>query len=537
MPSVSTLLSLGGNRGDVAAVLARAAGRLGSFLFDLRSSSLYRSQPVGFAEQPDFLNLVVAGSTNLSPHELLQKVQAVEMELGRTRPFPNAPRTLDIDILAYGELATESPALTLPHPRLDQRAFVLAPLAEVAPEWRHPVSGLTAAETLERRGPFERVERVGRFELKTEAGINDLRVSVQARTGAYQVRVARGLRKHLGALVREVTEAERVALISDQTVDRLHGDEAEGVLREAGIEVVRLTFPAGEQSKDRRAWAILSDRMVEHGLGRDAAVVALGGGVTGDLAGFTAATFMRGVPVVQVPTSLLAMIDAAIGGKTGLDTKHGKNLVGAFHPPRAVLVDPGYLDTLPDQELQGGLAEAVKHAAALDEGYFDWLGESAGLVVARDGEALLRLVTRSVEIKAGVVSRDEREAGARAVLNFGHTVGHALELASGYLIGHGRAVAAGMVAEAVMGERTGATEAGTADRLRRLLDRFGLPSGVPGDYDPRELVSLARQDKKTRRGRPEYALISRVGQPIPGWTSPVPDQVAADAIRACRLSL
>ncbi len=212
-------------------------------------------------------------------------------------------------------------------------------------------------------------------------------------------------------------------------------------------------------------------------------MIALGGGVVGDMAGFVAATFMRGIPVVQIPTTLLAMIDASIGGKTGVDTPAGKNVVGAFHPPRAVIVDPQTLATLPLEELRSGFAEALKHGVIADEGYFHLLEESApsllGDASLRDPELIDRVIERSVRIKADIVAADERESGARKMLNFGHTIGHAVELLSGFTLRHGEAVAVGMSLESEAAERAGIAAAGTTERIRYALHRSGLPSVTP----------------------------------------------------------
>ena len=240
-----------------------------------------------------------------------------------------------------------------------------------------------------------------------------------------------------------------------------------------------LVFPAGETNKTREQWAALTDALIDRGFGRDAGIVALGGGVTGDLAGFVAATYMRGVPILHAPTTLLAMLDASVGGKTGVDTTHGKNLVGAFHQPAAVVADPLTLLTLPDRDYRSGLAEAVKHAVVADAEQFGWLRTMAGAIGRRDPETVGELVRRSVAVKASIVEADERDAGRRAVLNAGHTVAHALEQATGYALTHGQAVALGLVAECAIGERMGTTAWGTGAEVAGLLERLGLPARTP----------------------------------------------------------
>lgn len=345
---------------------------------------------------------------------------------------------------------------------------------------------------------------------------------------AYEILVGEGVWESLPAILQRHCPAHRYAVITDDRVATLYAVRLSRTLHAAGHRADVFVFPAGEAHKTRETWALLSDAMLEAGIGRDAAVVALGGGVPGDVGGFIAATYMRGLPVVQVPTTLLAMIDASIGGKTGVDTPAGKNLIGAFHPPRAVLIDPDLLATLPDEHLRAGIAEAVKHAMVADTEYLAWIEDSAESLLAGDAEALAQLILRSVELKAEIVARDERESGPRKSLNFGHTVGHAVEALSEYRLLHGEAVAIGMVAEALAGEHLGVTARGTAERLRRLLVRLGLPTAVPLEMSPDAVVARTCGDKKARLGRTEYALVERVGVPATAagrWTTPVPDEV------------
>lgn len=335
----------------------------------------------------------------------------------------------------------------------------------------------------------------------------------------YEVRIGDGLLDHLAEHLAAACPAHRYAVIAD---DRVAGLYAERVLAGAGATGSRVnlfTFPAGEASKTRATWADLSDAMLDAGLGRDAAVLALGGGVVGDLAGFVAATFLRGVPLVQIPTTMLAMIDSSVGGKTGVDTRAGKNLIGSFHQPRRVIADTATLATLPPQEVRSGLAEAIKHGAIADAAYFEETEAAGRAILALDADALARLVARSVEIKAAVVGADEREAGLRKILNFGHTIGHAVEAASRFALLHGEAIAIGMVVEAVIGEAIGTTEPGTARTLERVLGRFGLPTTIPSGLAREGILELTRLDKKARRGKVEYALLERIGAVSPGTGS------------------
>jgi 3-dehydroquinate synthase len=352
-------------------------------------------------------------------------------------------------------------------------------------------------------------------------------VAVGAGTGTYPVLVGSGLLGRLPDLLLEYAPVHRYGFICDERVAELYGEASVARVRDAGLRADLFTFPMGEASKTRKTWSILTDRLLEAGLGRDAAVVALGGGVTGDLAGFVAATYLRGVPVVQVPTSLVAMIDASVGGKTGVDVRAGKNLVGAFHPPKVVIADPDTIATLPRAERAQGLAEAVKHGAVLDEAYYEALLDKADQLLDAEPTATRNAVFRSVEIKAKVVTKDERESGFRQVLNFGHTLGHALETASGYELRHGSAVAVGMILEARLGEAVGVTADGTADRLAEGLQRFGL-GGLSGyALNTDEVVGFLDTDKKVRKGRARYVLLERVGAAweSDGWSHPVPEGV------------
>lgn len=335
----------------------------------------------------------------------------------------------------------------------------------------------------------------------------------------YRVHVAPWLLDEVGRHVAQVAPAHTVVVVTDLHVAALQLPAVIGSLRHF-LPQARVLFRAitpGEQHKTRESWNALTDWMLEERCGRDTTVVALGGGVVGDLAGFVAATFMRGVPVVQVPTSLLAMVDASVGGKVGVDTPAGKNLVGAFHQPHAVLVDPTVLQTLDVAHRRAGLAEVIKHGIIADASYLQAaiaLGPS--LVDGRDmswhGDALARLVARSVEIKADVVREDEREGGLRQVLNFGHTFGHAIEAASGFSLLHGEAIAIGMVLESRLAEQLGVAEPGTTAVVRDALRGVGLPVDRPGDQAPSTLLDLMRVDKKARGGRIVFSLPAAIGR-------------------------
>ena len=329
------------------------------------------------------------------------------------------------------------------------------------------------------------------------------------------IEIAPGALDTLGARVSGRAPAHRVAIIADQTVAALYGERARASFGGGDPAPLLLTFPAGERHKTRQTWATLSDQLIAAGYGRDTVIVALGGGVTGDLAGFVAATYLRGVPFIQVPTTLLAMIDASIGGKTGVDTPAGKNLVGAFHHPTLVVADPQLLTTLPPRELRFGLAEAIKHGVIADAAYFSWIAAGLRQILhadAPDDVTQLHLVRRSIEIKVQVVRQDERESGLRKVLNFGHTIGHAIEQVTGYGVAHGEAIAIGMVAEALLAERLHLAESGLADAIATVCDAAGLPVRLPDGVSPAEVVTATRTDKKSRGGHVEFALPRALGE-------------------------
>ncbi len=348
----------------------------------------------------------------------------------------------------------------------------------------------------------------------------------------YPIRVGNGIRRSLPSLISGYVKAHRYAVMADERVAALYGREISEGLNRGGKKALLFTFPPGEGSKSREEWARLTDAMLEAGFGRDCAVVAVGGGVTGDLAGFVAATFMRGVPFVQVPTSLVAMIDSSVGGKTGVDVPSGKNLVGAFHPPRLVVVDPEVAVTLPRSERAQGLAEAVKHGAILDPVYLADLETNIPCVMNGEVGATGRVVVRSIEIKAGVVSKDERESGLRKILNFGHTLGHAVETAAGYALPHGSCVALGMVLEARVGEQLGITRKGTSETVARMVGLLELPSELPPGLDPQRVLKLTHSDERGRKGRPRYVLLAELGKVVPSddWGQDVPDEVVLEIL-------
>ena len=351
----------------------------------------------------------------------------------------------------------------------------------------------------------------------------------------YPITVAEGALDTLPDAIRAAGPSHRIAVITDSQVGPLYADRVVSLLGAGADRITVFTIPSGEQHKTRETWARLTDEMLAKGFGRDSTVVALGGGVVGDIAGFVAATYMRGVPVVQVPTTLLAMVDASVGGKTGVDTPVGKNLVGAFHQPAAVLIDPMVLETLPAEHLRAGFAEIVKHGVVADAEYFDRASsfvEDWPLSNPQRRSELTKIIERSVEIKASIVGRDERESGLRRVLNFGHTIGHAIEAATDFGTLHGQAVAIGLVVEARLAERLGVAKIGTARQIERTCRAAGLPTSLPS-IPADTIIGFTRSDKKARAGKVEYSLPKRIGEMAGadhGWTVPVDDTVVREAL-------
>jgi 3-dehydroquinate synthase len=342
--------------------------------------------------------------------------------------------------------------------------------------------------------------------------------------------VGNGIVAEIARILGDRAPAHRYAVVTDSNLAESHAAAvAESISKTSSVSV--FTFPAGEAHKTIETWTNVTDAMLAEGFGRDSTVVGVGGGVVGDMAGFVAATYMRGIPVVHIPTSLLAMVDSSIGGKTGVDVAAGKNLVGAFHQPSVVITDPETLSTLPADELRNGMAEAVKHGAIADSEYF---GTLSGLLEIPTGALMTDVVAESVRIKTSVVSQDEFESGKRAILNFGHTIGHAIEFATGFSTSHGEAVAIGMVAEAHAGERLGVTEAGTSDRLQACLAGLGLPVSLPAGMKASHLIELMQNDKKARLGSVRFSLLEKIGAAanngVSEWTHEVDRLIVKECI-------
>lgn len=320
----------------------------------------------------------------------------------------------------------------------------------------------------------------------------------------YEVRIQRGLIDQLGEQLHQtLPKVQTVAILTDETVDRLYGDKAEQSLKGAGLRTCRFSFPGGEDNKSLNTWGRMVEFLAENRLTRSDCVVALGGGIPGDLAGFAAACYLRGIACVQVPTTLLAMVDSSVGGKTGLNLEEGKNLAGAFHQPSLVLCDPDTLSTLPPETLADGAAESIKYGVLGDQELFDLLHGGKWLLQAE------WVIERCVAAKAALVEKDEHDTGSRQLLNLGHTFAHAIEKCSRYAISHGHAVAIGMVYAARLSRRLGLCTSEVEAAIRLANQQNGLPVAAP--YGADELTAVALSDKKRMGDKMTFVLPSSIG--------------------------
>lgn len=329
---------------------------------------------------------------------------------------------------------------------------------------------------------------------------------------SYQIHIGSGLLAKLDELLKPVVRGKKCLIVSDSTVATIYADACAKAVEKLGVKAGVAVVPAGEGSKSGDQLFELYDAAIANGLDRKSFVVALGGGVVGDLAGYLAASFLRGIQLIQIPTTLLAMVDSAVGGKTGINLPQGKNLVGAFHQPSLVVCDIDVLKSLPRRELVAGLAEVVKYGVIWDAELFSLLERDAEKIAAGDASLLAHFVKRSCEIKAEVVSKDEREDSLRAILNFGHTMGHAIEAVSGYgKFLHGEAISVGMIYAARLSVVLRGFPQADADRLTKLLARFGLSTSAPGlDWDA--LRKAMGVDKKNTAGKLKFVLAKRIGE-------------------------
>ncbi|MBD8633948.1 3-dehydroquinate synthase [Oxalobacteraceae sp. CFBP 8755] len=354
-------------------------------------------------------------------------------------------------------------------------------------------------------------------------------LNVELGERSYPIEIGAGLLDDAALLARHIG-GHKVAIVTNTTVAPLYLDKVAGHLRAAGRDVLEIILPDGEEHKNWQSLNLVYDALLQNKCDRKTTLVALGGGVIGDLTGFAASSYMRGVPFVQIPTTLLAQVDSSVGGKTGINHPLGKNMIGAFYQPRAVIADTATLDTLPARELSAGLAEVIKHGAILDADFFDWIEANIEPLIARDRHAIGYAIARSCEIKSDVVRKDEREGGLRAVLNFGHTFGHAIENGLGYGAWlHGEAVGCGMVMAADMSARLGLIEPAAVERVRALVRAAGLPAVAP-DLGEARWIELMEVDKKNEGGEIRFILLKPLGSPS---ITTAPLDVLRSTLAAC----
>ena len=358
-----------------------------------------------------------------------------------------------------------------------------------------------------------------------------LTVTVDLGDRSYPIRIGRGLLGRSGVLDAFLAGSQALVVTNDVVGDHYLDATLAGLPAHVRADVLRL--PDGEAFKTLATFSDIVDRLVAGRHNRGTTIIALGGGVVGDVAGFAAAAYQRGVAYIQVPTTLLALVDSSVGGKTAVNHPGGKNLVGAFYQPRCVVADLDTLDTLPDRELRAGLAEVIKYGIIFDADFFDWIEAHLPALLARDKDALGHAVARSCEIKAEVVRADERESGVRMILNYGHTFGHALEAVTGYAsLLHGEAVAIGMVLAADLAARLGTLPAASAARIRDVVGRAGLPAAPPPSAGPDAVLEAMGMDKKVADGRIRLVLPERIG--AVRITDQVPPPVIAEALASAR---
>jgi 3-dehydroquinate synthase len=347
-------------------------------------------------------------------------------------------------------------------------------------------------------------------------------------SSSYEIYIGNGIIDRMGLLLAKHNWGERYIIITDDIVSTLHGAGVQGTLKEMGLKTDMVDFPAGEASKDMQTSLRIVDQLRALGADRTSALIALGGGVVGDITGFVASIYMRGIPYIQVPTTLLAQVDSSIGGKTGIDLSTGKNILGTFYQPKGVFIDLAFLKTLERREMKNGLAEVVKYGIIDDPELFGILEAKADAIKKGDVDLLEEIITRSCRIKKGVVEIDELEKGVRRILNFGHTIGHAIETESGYTVSHGDAVSMGMVASAAISERMHYLPTEDRERIIALIRAMGLPDRISKSLKPKEIVARMKGDKKKAGDVLNFVLLKKIGMPF--VTSDVPEALIRETI-------
>jgi 3-dehydroquinate synthase len=363
--------------------------------------------------------------------------------------------------------------------------------------------------------------------------MNRITVNLDKKASAsYEIYIGEDILDRMGLIIAKNNWASRYIIITDSNVATLHGERILEILREMELKVDMIAFPAGEASKNIQTSLHIVDRMMALGLDRTSALIALGGGVVGDITGFVASIYMRGIPYVQVPTTLLAQVDSSIGGKTGIDLPEGKNILGTFYQPKGVFIDLAFLKTLTPREFGIGLAEIVKYGIIDDPELFSSLEVEAEAIRNRDMKFLEKIITSSCRIKKGIVEIDEMDRGFRRILNFGHTIGHAIESESGYSISHGDAISMGMAASALISERLRYLPPKDRERIISLIGVIGLPDRIPTTLDPDGILSRIKRDKKKEGDTIRFVLLKKIG--IPFVNGNVPEELTREVVEALK---
>jgi 3-dehydroquinate synthase len=345
--------------------------------------------------------------------------------------------------------------------------------------------------------------------------LNRIRVDLERRpANSYEIVIGRNILDRIGLIMARGNWAKRYFLLSDQNVAALHGRAVHDALAVMGLELEPIEVRPGEEAKSMQTCMEVVEKLLQAGADRTSALIALGGGVVGDVTGFIASTYMRGIPYVQMPTTLLAQVDSSIGGKTAIDLPRGKNLMGSFHQPKAVFIDLAFLQTLPEREFKSGLAEILKCGIIEDPGLFADLEAGAGEIARRDPAFLERIVAGTCRIKKGMVEMDETDKGLRRFLNFGHTIGHALEAETDYRLSHGECVSIGMMAAAVLSERMNYLPSAERERISRVMAALGLPELIPRSSRTEEILARLKTDKKKSGEKVHFVLLKRLGLPF-----------------------
>lgn len=365
--------------------------------------------------------------------------------------------------------------------------------------------------------------------------MKSLLCNIPQHSRSYEIRIQKGIINDTAAIDSLLSGlGSRFAIVTDEQVAPIFGQNLSRSLTVAGLECYLFAFPAGEKNKTRRTKEVLEDQLFEKGLGADTCIIALGGGVVTDLVGFLAATYSRGVPLVMIPTTLMGMVDASLGGKTGVNVPYGKNLVGVVYHPKNVIIDPLSLEGLPKRELKNGIVEMIKHGLIADAAYFKFLAENVESLLALEEAVIEHAIFESCRIKTGIIEQDDRDKGKRNLLNFGHTVGHALEVLTQYTVPHGVAVAIGLLVESHLAVKMGFLAAAVLDEIKAILERYDISLSLPFKFTIQEVIDAMALDKKSLKGKPHFVMIKEVGSPVAfggAYCTTVPDNLLKSSLQ------